>query len=213
MTEYTLDSLDFYAILGVMPHADQRTIRQAYLSLMRDLHPDRAAARSSSSSSSASSSSASSSSSSSGDMGGDGGDSTGTTSTSAGSASSSSNAGSSSSSSNSSSSTTNPKSSIERGSDGGSSTAAGSYSGGSRHEQDGDANSPDEVLAAANELCALINEVYDVLKDEERRAKYDALSGFALESLNPFLDTSFSRDQLLVDVVSLKVGGSVQGQV
>jgi hypothetical protein len=102
-----LEGLDFYAILGVMPSADSREVRRAYLSLIKQLHPDLSTAR-----------------------------------------------------------------------EGG------------------------EALEAASlQLCTLVNEIYEVLGDEAKRAAYDALAGFSVESVNPFLDTSFQRDQVFVDEV------------
>ncbi|KAG1665328.1 hypothetical protein FOA52_011741 [Chlamydomonas sp. UWO 241] len=53
------------------------------------------------------------------------------------------------------------------------------------------------------ELCALLNEIYEVLGDEGMRASYDSMAGFSACSTNPFVDaSSFERDQLFVDEVS-----------
>lgn len=39
------------------------------------------------------------------------------------------------------------------------------------------------------------------LSDEDRRAMYDALSGFSTTSVNPFLDTTFERDQVRTRII------------
>mmetsp|Transcript_13920 Transcript_13920/g.30057 ORF Transcript_13920/g.30057 Transcript_13920/m.30057 type:complete len:348 (-) Transcript_13920:530-1573(-) len=101
-----LQGVDFYAILGVSPAAEQKELKRAYYNLIRELHPDKL----------------------------------------------------------------------------------------------GSASEP--FAASAAELCVLLNEIYDVLSDEDKRATYDALAGFSGNSVNPFLDTSFARDQLFVDEVS-----------
>jgi curved DNA-binding protein CbpA len=53
-----------------------------------------------------------------------------------------------------------------------------------------------------NELCSLINEVYETLSDDDKRDAYDFVSGFSALSLNPFLDQASVRDQLFVDEVN-----------
>lgn len=92
---------DFYAILGVAPHAEVREIKRAYHSMMREFHPDK-------------------------------------------------------------------MSGIE------------------------------ESVA----LCALLNEIYETLSDADKRGVYDGLAGFSAGSINPFLDSSFARDQVFVDEIS-----------
>ncbi len=44
------------------------------------------------------------------------------------------------------------------------------------------------------------------LTDPDQRATYDALVGFSVESVNPFYDKGFDRDQVFVDEVSC-IGG------
>ncbi|KAG2482476.1 hypothetical protein HYH03_018583 [Edaphochlamys debaryana] len=51
-------------------------------------------------------------------------------------------------------------------------------------------------------LCVLLNEIYETLNDEEKRAVYDTLAGFSSSAVNPFLDASFPRDQVFVDEIS-----------
>lgn len=51
----------------------------------------------------------------------------------------------------------------------------------------------------STEFCALLNEVYDTLVDPGRRQLYDELAGFSMDSINPFLDASYERDQVFVD--------------
>lgn len=48
-------------------------------------------------------------------------------------------------------------------------------------------------------FAALLNEVYATLVDPDMRATYDAVAGFAAQSVNPFLDASFPRDNVFVD--------------
>eukprot|EP00200_Dunaliella_tertiolecta_P008265 CAMPEP_0202371258 /NCGR_PEP_ID=MMETSP1127-20130417/2690_1 /ASSEMBLY_ACC=CAM_ASM_000462 /TAXON_ID=3047 /ORGANISM="Dunaliella tertiolecta, Strain CCMP1320" /LENGTH=355 /DNA_ID=CAMNT_0048967441 /DNA_START=1391 /DNA_END=2459 /DNA_ORIENTATION=- len=65
------------------------------------------------------------------------------------------------------------------------------------------ASQDEEMQSQAHTLAVLLNEIYDTLMDEEKRATYNALSGFATDnSINPFEDTSFPRDQAFVDEVS-----------
>jgi DnaJ-class molecular chaperone len=54
-------------------------------------------------------------------------------------------------------------------------------------------------------FCALLNQIYQTLSDPDARAMYDAIAGFSVESVNPFVDTSFPADQVFVDEVG---GGS-----
>ncbi|GIL54085.1 hypothetical protein Vafri_9641 [Volvox africanus] len=51
-------------------------------------------------------------------------------------------------------------------------------------------------------LCVLLNEIYETLSDEEKRAVYDTLAGFSSRAINPFLDASFARDQVFVDEIT-----------
>ncbi len=68
---------------------------------------------------------------------------------------------------------------------------------------------PDRSNAEAHELCVLINEVYETLSDPQKRAAYDAISGLAEDSVNPFTDATHERDQ--VSACVLAVRGGVQG--
>lgn len=52
---------------------------------------------------------------------------------------------------------------------------------------------------ATTALCSIVNEVYETLSDDDKRATYDILSGFLERSVNPFLDPSMQRTQLFVD--------------
>lgn len=52
---------------------------------------------------------------------------------------------------------------------------------------------------AATEFAIFINDVYETLCDPERRAAYDAIAGFEVGGINPFMDTSYERDMVFVD--------------
>ncbi|CAG9464010.1 unnamed protein product [Pedinophyceae sp. YPF-701] len=52
------------------------------------------------------------------------------------------------------------------------------------------------------DLCAILNEIYAVLSDEEQRAQYDLLAGYSGNSINPFFDPSFEADQVFVDEIT-----------
>lgn len=54
----------------------------------------------------------------------------------------------------------------------------------------------------STQLCAVLNEIYEVLSDEERRRTYDIISGFSPESENPFMDVNYPRDQVFVDEIT-----------
>jgi curved DNA-binding protein CbpA len=61
------------------------------------------------------------------------------------------------------------------------------------------ASQDEEIQSQANTLAVLLNEIYDTLMDEDKRATYNALSGFATDSsVNPFEDSSFPKDQAFV---------------
>eukprot|EP00887_Chlorella_sp_A99_P000153 scaffold16.g153.t1 len=47
----------------------------------------------------------------------------------------------------------------------------------------------------ATEFQVFLNEVYETLIDPDRRATYDAIAGFDLQGINPFMDRSFPADQ------------------
>ncbi|GAB4814662.1 hypothetical protein N2152v2_001708 [Parachlorella kessleri] len=51
----------------------------------------------------------------------------------------------------------------------------------------------------STEFAIFLNDVYETLIDPERRAAYDAIAGFKLDAINPFLDTSYERDMVFVD--------------
>uniref|UniRef100_A0A2P2KKN0 Protein CAJ1 n=2 Tax=Rhizophora mucronata TaxID=61149 RepID=A0A2P2KKN0_RHIMU len=51
-------------------------------------------------------------------------------------------------------------------------------------------------------FCMFINEVYEVLSDPVQRMVYDEIHGYALTSINPFLDDSTSKDHTFVDEFS-----------
>lgn len=53
--------------------------------------------------------------------------------------------------------------------------------------------------SSLNDLCSVINEVYEILSDDDKREAYDVVSGFSERSLNPFMDSKVERDQLFVD--------------
>jgi len=52
---------------------------------------------------------------------------------------------------------------------------------------------------ASNDLCGLLNEIYEVLSDPVKRATYDAIAGFAAGGTNPFLVEQGPRDKVFVD--------------
>jgi hypothetical protein len=41
-----------------------------------------------------------------------------------------------------------------------------------------------------------VAKVWETLSDPARRAAYDAMAGFSIDSVNPFVDTSHERDQV-----------------
>ena len=45
----------------------------------------------------------------------------------------------------------------------------------------------------------LLNDIYETLKDPDQRAIYDEINGFAVSSVNPFMDTRYPRDKVFVD--------------
>lgn len=58
------------------------------------------------------------------------------------------------------------------------------------------------VTEDSTDLCVLLNEIYETLMDPDKRALYDTLSGFSLNSVNPFKDRSYEPDQAFVDEVN-----------
>ncbi|GLC69242.1 hypothetical protein PLESTF_000806200 [Pleodorina starrii] len=61
---------------------------------------------------------------------------------------------------------------------------------------------PENLRDDMASLCVLLNEIYETLSDEDKRAVYDTLAGFSSSAVNPFLDTGFARDQIFVDEIS-----------
>jgi len=62
---------------------------------------------------------------------------------------------------------------------------------------------PDKAAVKGTaDLCALVNEIYTVLSNQDQRDAYDALAGFSTSSVNPFVDNEFPRDQVFVDEVT-----------
>ncbi|KAK9810222.1 hypothetical protein WJX72_006958 [[Myrmecia] bisecta] len=57
----------------------------------------------------------------------------------------------------------------------------------------------EEESRLANEFCTFINQVYNTLKDPDKRAAYDDLFGLSPTATNPFGDSSHERDQVFVD--------------
>ena len=54
--------------------------------------------------------------------------------------------------------------------------------------------------------CAPASSYMQTLSDPDARAMYDAIAGFSVESVNPFVDTSFPADQVFVDEVRFEGG-------
>uniref|UniRef100_A0A1D2A5R0 Chaperone protein DnaJ n=1 Tax=Auxenochlorella protothecoides TaxID=3075 RepID=A0A1D2A5R0_AUXPR len=54
----------------------------------------------------------------------------------------------------------------------------------------------------ATDFQIFLNDVYETLMDPEKRAEYDAISGFQLGGTNPFRDVHAERDQVFVDEFS-----------
>jgi ferredoxin len=51
----------------------------------------------------------------------------------------------------------------------------------------------------ATEFAMFLNDVYQTLSDPDKRTAYDAIAGFEIGGVNPFVDTSYERDQVFVD--------------
>lgn len=63
------------------------------------------------------------------------------------------------------------------------------------HPDVSDSEDDEEVM----NFCIVLNEIYETLTDPDKRAIYDEVAGFSEESINPFMDPSFPRDQVFVD--------------